>query len=203
MSYNELLNRPYFCVPADCPQVRLLMARTKGSVASWGWDFVDAKGRRYCSPGIYFGSLVMWPVEGEPGGGCDERDEARGAGCGDVAHLLGFDECAVVRLDYACFNDDPLLLRAGHVGELPLPYACFDATAISAAEAYIADFLAQPYGDVLMNRRLRDADETLLFAGESEFYEGFLGDEGLPLMASEPDEDGVYTLGDTLVMMPL
>ncbi len=65
------------------------------------------------------------------------------------------------------------------------------------SESLIADFLARDFRTILLCRCSQQADGDILFEGEAEFYEGFLGEDGLPLPVGDSDsaDDALQPLG--------
>lgn len=177
MSYCEVFNWPYFVVPPDAPQVELYFERTGGRMDAPGWQYTAPDGSSRCSIAVYFGTLALHP------GNATEREQ-------HLRTMLELPPESTVRLDYACTADQTLLLRAGEPGHTPWPFSALTADALSEAEALITFFLAHDFRAVLLNRRVQAPDESLLFADETDFYEGYLGEEGLPLKAVACDESG-------------
>ena len=99
-----------------------------------------------------------------------------------------------MRLDYACTSEHTLLLRFGIPGQAPRPCAAATDGALAEAEGFIDDFLARDFRSILLGRSTEPVGEDLLFAGETEFYEGFLGREGLPLTVTDRNSDGSCVL---------
>ncbi|WP_304853974.1 hypothetical protein [Adlercreutzia caecimuris] len=184
MSHTDIFNWPPFAVPATAPQVSLYFDRTGGLIDTSGWQCTDRQGRRYVSAAVYFGALALH------GGTVSERERHMRQG-------LGLPQSGTIRLDYACTADEVLLLRAGIPGHLPQPYTVLAAGAVAEAESLIADFLARDFRTILLCRCSQQADGDILFEGEAEFYEGFLGEDGLPLPVGDSDsaDDALQPLG--------
>lgn len=188
MSYNDIFNRPYFVVPPDCPQVQLLFDRAGNHVAASGWQAKDEEaGAVRFSLAVYFGTLVMHPEQA----GDDE---------GRLRAALGFPEDCLLRLDYACTADALYLLRAGQPGSEPATFADLGEDAVAAGERFIGAFLALDFRSVLLGRRIEDMDVDYLFAGEEMFYEGFLGEEGVPLTRPASPSPQAFAISDTMLV---
>lgn len=184
MCYREVFNWPHFIVPPTAPQVSLYLERSNGHMDAPGWQYTEPDGSLRLSIAVYFGSVMLHPP-------ASTDSEA------EVRSLLSAAPASTVRLDYACTAHETLLLRAGEPGSVPQPFSALHPTAVAAAESHIAALLARDFRTMLLSRSIQPADETLLFAGEDEFYEGFLGDGGLPLKVTERDAE-VALLEDDL-----
>ena len=79
----------------------------------------------------------------------------------------------------------------------PASWRC-SKLALAKAEGFIDDFLARDFRSILLCRSTEPVGEDLLFAGETEFYEGFLGREGLPLAVTDRNGDGSCVLEGSL-----
>lgn len=167
MSYTKIFNRPYFAVPPEAPQVQLLLDRLP-QVGAPAWYGDGADGATLFSIAVYFGSLILHPDGASP-----REDALRGG--------LGFNPGTILRLDFACTAEATYLLRAGIPGHAPEPFTAFATDALAAAEAGIATFLDTSLRTVLLHRSVQDSEASFLFPDEEVIYEGFLGDEGLPL----------------------
>ncbi len=190
MSHTDIFNWPPFAVPATAPQVSLYFDRTGGLIDASGWECADDHGQRYISAAVYFGALALH------GGTISERERHLREG-------LGLPSAGTIRLDYACTADEVLLLRAGIPGHLPRSYAALTAGTLAEAESFIADFLARDFRTILLCRCSQQADDDLLFEGEMEFYEGFLGEDGLPLKVEDgsPADNAPLPLGRGLGLL--
>lgn len=184
MSYNEIFNRPYFAVPPEAPQVQLLLQRIPQAGAA-GWYANGADGTVYFSIAIYFGSLIMHPED------ASERER-------EVRRLLGFAPDSTLRLDYACSRKTTCLLRAGEPGTDPAPFSAFSPEGLAAAESLIGDFLSLDLRTILLDRRVQDTETDDLFRDEEVIYEGFLGDEGLPLTLQRLG-DSPFAINNTIM----
>lgn len=167
MSYTKIFNRPYFAVPPEAPQVQLLLDRLP-QVGASAWYADEADGTTLFSIAVYFGSLILHPDDATP------REDA-------LRTALGFDPGTTLRLDFACTAEATYLLRAGIPGHAPAPFTAFATDALAAAETAVAAFLDTSLRTILLHRSLQDSEARFLFPDEEVIYEGFLGDEGLPL----------------------
>ena len=187
MSYNDIFNRPYFVVPPECPQVQLLLDRVGNHLGARGWKAEDgAAGTVRFSLAVYFGTLIMHPEHPS----ADEKA---------VRCALGFPEDCTLRIDYACSAEGLYLLRAGEPGGEPVPFSVLAAEGVEAAEELIGAFLDQSFRSVLLGRRMEDIDADYLFAGEELFYEGFLGEKGLPLTRPASPSPTAFAINDTML----
>lgn len=184
MSYNEIFNRPYFAVPPEAPQVQLLLDRVPRPGAS-GWHCDGPNNTVRFSIAIYFGSLIMHP------------DNASGREI-ELRRLFGFPVASTVRLDFACSHDALWLLRIGEPHSDPVAAIDLAPDAVQAAERFIADFLHLDLRTVLLERRMQDTEIDNLFRGEEVIYEGFLGNEGLPLDLARLD-DSPFAVNGTIM----
>lgn len=186
MSYNDIFNRPYFVVPPECAQVQLLFDRVGNRVSAAAWTGEDpSTGELSFSVAVYFGTLVLHP---------DNPSVTEMA----VRRALGFPADSTLRLDYACTADELYLLRAGQPGGDPFPFGAFAPEALAEAEGLIGAFLALDFRSILLGRRIEDIDVDYLFAGEDLFYEGFLGNDGLPLKREKLADGGACIINDTM-----
>lgn len=174
MSCNEVFNWPHFSVPPEAPQVDLCLQRLDGCLDAPGWRYRDQQDEVRFSIAVYFGTLILYP-----------SDPAQ-CGC-RMRQFLALPQDRPLRLDYACTADRTLLLRAGAPGTKALPFSKFEDATLKEAEECIGAFLAQDFRAILLNRCCQTIDDDLLFEGETEFYEGFLGIDGLPLAVVEND----------------
>ena len=62
----------------------------------------------------------------------------------------------------------------------------------------IGAFLALDFRSILLGRRIEDIDVDYLFAGEDLFYEGFLGNDGLPLKREKLADGDACIINDTM-----
>lgn len=168
MSCNEVFNWPPFTVRPDAPQVELCLRRFGGALDAPGWGYRDERGAVRFSAAVYFGTLILQP--GEP----SVREQR-------LRSDLDLPEDAPVRIDYACTADRTMLLRIGIPESTPLPYPALAQETIDGAEALINEFLARDFRTVILSRCCQRADDEVLFEGEGEIAEGFLGIDGLPL----------------------
>lgn len=185
MSHSDVFNWPPFAVPPDAPQLALYLERTGGSLDAAGWACAGADGTDYLSAAVYFGALALRPS------GATERER-------HLREVLVLPPDVTVRLDYACTAERTLLLRFGIPGQAPCPFAAAADEALAKAEGFIDDFLARDFRSILLCRSTEPVGEDLLFAGETEFYEGFLGREGLPLAVTDRNGDGSCVLEGSL-----
>ncbi len=185
MSHSDVFNWPPFAVPPDAPQLALYLKRTGGCLDAAGWACAGADGTGYLSAAVYFGALALRPV------GATERER-------HLREVLVLPPDVTVRLDYACTAERTLLLRFGIPGQAPCPFAAAADEALAKAEGFIDDFLARDFRSILLCRSTEPVGEDLLFAGETEFYEGFLGREGLPLAVTDRNGDGSCVLEGSL-----
>ena len=128
----------------------------------------------------------------------EKDDEARARNA--VLAACGGDEGAAARIDFAWLNDGAFVLRAGVPGSRPVPFSAFGDEALAILGEYVAGFMQRSYADVLMARDIVDAEEDILFEGEDQFYEGFIGRDLLPLEANAGD--GGALICDELAIAP-
>ena len=191
MGYSNIFNRPYFVVPPDYPPVQLLFDRMGNALTVSGWHAEDTEaGFIRFSPAVYFGTLIVHPEEASDDEKCLHR-------------VLGFPEEVLLRLDYACTRDALYVLRVGEPDHAPATFAALSEAGLAAADEFAAAFLALDFRSILLGRLIEDVDTEYLFAGEDIFYEGFLGEKGLPLTCPAqlvPGAPRAFPLSDTLIV---
>ena len=187
---NELRLHPHFIVPPQCEQARLFMERTEneGEAFLRTFKLVTDEGAQYISPAVYFGSLLVY-----------EKGEAVSFDEGDlgrrVAADLGFAYAPVLRIDYACTDERAYFLRAGEPKGKPNAYSVYGPETNEFVEDYIEEYLLfTTLWSALMERGTLAFDDNLLFEGEERYYEGYLGDEGLPLEVKKSTDSHLYEI---------
>lgn len=176
MPYCDILRKPYFNVPPKDPRVDLLLKQASRPVRVRAFSYTAKDGRAFVSPYVYFGTILIYGHDAEK----DDEARARNA----VLAACGGDEGAAARIDFAWLNDGAFVLRAGVPGSRPVPFSAFGDEALAILGEYVAGFMQRSYADVLMARDIVDAEEDILFEGEDQFYEGFIGRDLLPLEAN-------------------
>ena len=176
MPYCDIFNKPYFIVPPDDPRVGLLFEQVNCLMSTGGFSYKAKDGRAFISPGIYFGTIVIYGNDAKVGA----ELEARNA----VIEACGGGDDDVVRIDFAWLNGGAVVLRAGAPGGRPVPFSEFSKEALAFLCEYVSSFMERSYADVIMAREMVDAEEDVLFEGEDQFYEGFMGRDLMPLEVS-------------------
>lgn len=168
MHSSNLIAKPAYIVPPT--DERVLAFADKHSGDSVEVAVLAGPGNtEYASIDAYFGTLVV---------GANEVTDGESL----VRKALDAPEDGMLRLDFVCLlaQDVYSLLRFGTPGDYPTPYDALPPATLALVEAHIAEFMRQPYIKVVSQRaRVSDSAE-LLFADEDEFYEGFIGTDGMP-----------------------
>ncbi len=176
MPYCDILNKPYFNVPPEDPRVGLLLDQASRPVRVRAFSYTANDGRAFVSPYVYFGTILIYGHDAEK----DAEARARNA----VLTVCGGDDSDTARIDFAWLNDGAFVLRAGVPGGRPVSFSGFGDDALAILGEYVTGFMRRSYADVLMAREIVDVEEDILFEGEDQFYEGFIGRDLLPLEAS-------------------
>ena len=163
----DILNRPYFIVPPEDPRVGLLFEQVKSPAPTGGFVYEAKDGRAFASPGVYFGTIVIYGDDAEAGVGSDARDAVLGACDGDDGETA--------RIDFAWIDGNAFVLRAGVPGNRPIPFSGFGEEELAVIRDHVVGFMGRSYADVLMAREIVEAGDGILFEGEELFYEGFVG----------------------------